>query len=471
MMNTTRKRATWLLAAWLLPAAGLLAQDPHAGHGHGPGEGHEEEEPMAPPGMIAIPQGVRDNLGITFATVERRVVQETMRLPGRFELAPHARTEHRAGARGRVELLARQYEPVAPGDLLFRLESTRWAELQRELAEAELAARMLAPREQATTRAREAAEQGVQVWRERLARLRELRESGAAQAPQIAEASAALAEAEGRLAEALAREQELAVEAFAVRDAGGANARFQVALREAATIMGCEEGWLLEDVEGRPRWQALRALEVRARRAGVASIVAVADGGLVQEGDLVVEVIDPAAVRFRGFALQADISMIQDGASVRIVPPHGGIASYTEVVEATMRLGTEADPDERTIDLVATPTTGDLPAWARPGVAAFVEVVTRGWGDSELAIPLGAVATDGLERVFFLRDREDPDQVRRVVADLGADDGRWVVVNSGLRPGDEVVLSGVYELRLTGSGKEQQGGHFHSDGSFHEAEH
>jgi multidrug efflux pump subunit AcrA (membrane-fusion protein) len=191
----------------------------------------------------------------------------------------------------------------------------------------------------------------------------------------------------------------------------------------------------------------------------------------VQEGDLVVEVIDPAAVRFRGFALQADISMIQDGANVRIVPPHGGIASYTEVVEAAMRLGTEADPDERTIDLVATPTGGDLPAWARPGVAAFVEVVTRGWEDSELAIPLGAVATDGLERVFFLRDRANPDQVRRVVADLGADDGRWIVVNSGVRPGDEVVLSGVHELRLTGSGKEQQGGHFHSDGTFHEAEH
>ena len=39
-----------------------------------------------------------------------------------------------------------------------------------------------------------------------------------------------------------------------------------------------------------------------------------------------------------------------------------------------------------------------------------------------------------------------------------------------VKVGDEVVLSGVYELKLATSGTAQKGGHFHADGSFH-AEH
>jgi hypothetical protein len=40
-------------------------------------------------------------------------------------------------------------------------------------------------------------------------------------------------------------------------------------------------------------------------------------------------------------------------------------------------------------------------------------------------------------------------------------------VNSGVAAGDEVVLDGVYELKLTGSGKPQGAGHFHADGTWH----
>ena len=53
-------------------------------------------------------------------------------------------------------------------------------------------------------------------------------------------------------------------------------------------------------------------------------------------------------------------------------------------------------------------------------------------------------------------------------ADLGATDGRWVVIQSGVRAGDEVVVDGVYQLMLATSGSAANGGHFHSDGTFHE---
>jgi hypothetical protein len=44
-----------------------------------------------------------------------------------------------------------------------------------------------------------------------------------------------------------------------------------------------------------------------------------------------------------------------------------------------------------------------------------------------------------------------------------------VIVQSGLAEGDEVVVDGLYELKLATSqaGGAVKGGHFHADGTFH----
>ena len=89
----------------------------------------------------------------------------------------------------------------------------------------------------------------------------------------------------------------------------------------------------------------------------------------------------------------------------------------------------------------------------------------------ELAIPLAAVQRDGLTPVIFRRAPDNPNEAIRIDGDLGIDDGRWVVVLSGLRDGDEVVLDGGFQLMLATSGQIQQGGHFHSDGTFHAEDH
>ena len=135
---------------------------------------------------------------------------------------------------------------------------------------------------------------------------------------------------------------------------------------------------------------------------------------------------------------------------------------------AAVRLGIGADADERTVEILMTPA--DPPAWARPGVSAQLEIVSDG-GAIELAIPLSATIRDGLRTLFFRRDPGNPNQVIRVEADLGANDGAWVVVESGVKEGDEVVLDGVYQLMLASSGASPKGGHFHADGTFHEGEH
>ena len=106
----------------------------------------------------------------------------------------------------------------------------------------------------------------------------------------------------------------------------------------------------------------------------------------------------------------------------------------------------------------------------RPGVSAFLEVVLDASAAPGAAVPRSCIVQDGLEHVLFRRDPKKPNEVIRTEADMGMSDGRWVILNSGVMVGDEIVLDGAYELKLatSRSGIQQKGGHFHADGSFHE---
>jgi multidrug efflux pump subunit AcrA (membrane-fusion protein) len=96
-----------------------------------------------------------------------------------------------------------------------------------------------------------------------------------------------------------------------------------------------------------------------------------------------------------------------------------------------------------------------------------LEVVLAG-GTEELAIPQSAVVRDGTRAIIFRRDPANPDMVIRMEADLGLSDGRWVVIQSGVKEGDEVVMGGNFQLMLATGGSTEKAGHFHPDGTFHE---
>ena len=116
-------------------------------------------------------------------------------------------------------------------------------------------------------------------------------------------------------------------------------------------------------------------------------------------------------------------------------------------------------------------TPEKLSSWAKAGVSAQLEIITEETSVAQLAIPLAAVQQDGLDLIIFRRNPKKPNEAIRLEADLGLNDGRWVAVLSGLKDGDEVVLDGGFQLMLATSGSIQKGGHFHSDGTFHEGEH
>ena len=429
--------------------------------------GHRDEPShgatTAPTNRIDVPPAVRQNLGITFAKVERRRVASTLRVPGRFELLPSARREYRTGLAGRVELRVKQFNKVDAGAVLYRVDSPEWHRLRLTLQDAQSAVERAAAGVAVAEKARAEAEQTATALQARVSSLAGMDVKKADLDADLAVRRAALPRLE---AELKAKQVELAE----------ARRQLPIQMAAAASAVGTTPEHLAEEVGGgearTARWRALDAFEVRARDAGVVESVPVTNGAWVEAGGLVMTAIDPAAVRFAATGLQSDLARLREGLAARIVAPSpaagGGPDAPAAVIPGKLSVGLSHNADQRSSDLYVTPEPATAAAhWARPGVSTFAEVVTEGSDDPELAIPVASVIRDGLAQVFFRRDPKDADKVIRVEADLGLADGKWVVVNSGVAAGDEVVLDGVYELNLTGGGKPAGGGHFHADGTWH----
>lgn len=447
----------------------------------------------APSNRVDIPESVRRNLGITFAQVESRPVAQTIRVPGQFELLPEARREYRTMLSGRVELLVRQFERVERDTPLYRLTSPEWRELQARLSEAESSIRQSEARVSsiplliaAHRRHEEILEESIALWEARVAQLEQSRASGVVTNEIFTGARNTLLSQKAELAEILEKEADLEGQIVSVQaEHDAAHAQFRLLISTASSVLGIDEAALCAPYELDDHinvgihshetptsrvpaaWREIDEIEVRAQSPGVIQTLELTNGAWASAGSLVLATVRPDQLRFKAMAMQSDLTRLRDGLPARIVPPKGGSVDLQDAMDATLAIGLSADPRERTLELIATPET--LSTWARPGVSAHLEIYTAG-GERALAIPLSCVARDGLERVIFRRDPRDPNKVIRLEADLGVDDGRWIVIKSGVREGDEIVLDGVYQLMLATSGSAEKGGHFHSDGTFHAGE-
>jgi multidrug efflux pump subunit AcrA (membrane-fusion protein) len=434
----------------------------------------------APTNRVEIDAAVRRNLGITFAKVERRTVARTLRVPGRFELLPTARREYRVPGAGRVEVLVQQYQRVEAGTPLYRVDSPRWRELQRELTDADAAVRLaqagsdsIGPFMEAHEKHHTEIQSAVDLWAERVATLEQLQAAGGARGDEAAQARASLASARAAYAETLEKEAELMARQREVRaQLDAARSRVAILLESAASLTGRSVPELLAADRGRPRWQEIGAIEVIAHSPGVVETIHTTPGAFVDQTGPVLTTVQPLLVRFRAHGLQSDLGRLADGLTAGIVAPQGGSWPAGARIVGTLALAPTADAERRTIELVVTPDPGaPLPAWARAGVSASLEVIVAGIGGEELAIPLACVARDGTRSIVFRRDPADPDRAIRLEADLGVDDGRWVVIKSGVAEGNELVHDGVYQLMVATSGGITKGGHFHPDGTFHDGDH
>ena len=446
------------------------AADEHAGHDHA---GHDHAGHDHGSQGVALTATVRENLGITFVKSEYRVVRGLLRLPGRFESESSARRAYQMPLSGQVDVLVKPYQHVAVGDPLYRVASASWNVLQRELAEASIAAQLVAERYAAAQAHVQALDQAVGLWGDRATNLERLAKEVGGKASEVAEAKGRAADLMVQQAEARLRMAEMKREAQGAdgaADGGLAAIRLRQIIATAARITGVDAATLTADTKGRPHWQTIDAPVILARSPGTVEGEVATSGTWLDERATVLTVTDPTGVRLRASALQADLPKLRDGLTARIVgaDPHDPLR-----IPATVVLAPIADAVDRSVALIARPTADAvIPANVRPGVTALLEVAISGSNDEELAIPVAATIRDGLKVIFFKRNNTTPDVVEKVEADLGASDGRWVVVNSGVKEGDEVVVGGLYPLKLS----QQEGGaagagHFEADGTFHTGKH
>ena len=444
-------------AGLLLLAAGCREEKSSGAPGATNANANTAAAAPPPSNRIDLPESVRQNLGITFAKVERRRVASTLRVPGRFELLPSARREYRATLPGYVQLLVEQYDEVPEGKPIFRMDSPEWHKLKRELHEAEIGIERATAELAVAERTKTEAEEVAAAVQKRVDALAGAEVRRAELDTELATRRAAIP----RL------ESEIEVKRVALDEA---KHDLELNIAKAASVLGLTPEHLreTEKTEGgheTQRWYAINHVGLAARDAGLVESIGVTDGSWAEANTLIATTVNPKAVRFRAVGMQSDLARLKSGLEATVVPPKGVAGGQQSGVPGKLQIGPVADPQQRTVDLIVA--MNQPSEWMRPGVSSTLEIVTDGSAQPELSVPTAAVVRDEMTQVFFRRDPRDPNKVIRMEADLGVSDGKWVVVKSGVKEGDEVVLHGVYELKLAGGGKPTGGGHFHADGTWH----
>jgi len=186
---------------------------------------------------------------------------------------------------------------------------------------------------------------------------------------------------------------------------------------------------------------------IRAPFTGVLGIRQVDKGQYLNGGAPIVPLqsMDPVYVNFS--LPQQDVAALEVGAEVRVsadsianAKPVGRITAINSVV----------DPETRNVQVQAT--FHNPRAQLRPGM--FVDVqVELGSSTGVIALPASAISYAPYgNSVFVIGDVKGPDGkpykgVRQQFVKLGASRGDQVAILSGVKPGEEVVTSGVFKLR------------------------
>ncbi|MFT7621145.1 MAG: multidrug efflux pump subunit AcrA (membrane-fusion protein) [Myxococcota bacterium] len=448
LMNSV-KRPAMVLA--LLTAALALTSCGHPDHPPAPAP--PAAEPEGPIERLDVPAPVRSNLGIRFVTAELRAVERIVRLPGRFAPDPAAVHVYPAPLAGPVRPAVRLHERVTTGQLLATIDSPELRRRQLELHEAEhTIARAVSARKLVRARLKSVKKRLVHT-RRRMKRLQSL--------------SGKSADIDALRVELEAERDVLEAESVA----GGAEIERErhhhhVLIEALSAVAGVSaesldaEGGKGTDTEG-PAWSRLTALEIRATADGVVTTLPLARGAWADRGAALLEVTDPARLRFVATALEGDIGRLEPG-----LP--GRISTTAGEASGPITIGVRSDTTARTFPVVVYPSA--ISNKMRAGLTGFLDVTVAGAGIEEIAVPMSAVVRAGLKQVVFRRNPSNPDEVIRAEVDTGPDDGKWVAVYSGVNLNDEIVDAGAYELQLaTSAGPKKPVGHVHADGSVHEA--
>lgn len=476
---------------------------------------------MAPSAWIDLPQSVRKNLNITFASVEERALQSELEFPGVVVAPEEAFSTHSAPVNGRASFVVGIGDSVQEGQKLgefypYHLPELRSAiidtamlvnDAEANVARLELQAKELADRRKLLelvsgaagalqyrrSSAKAALEDEEELRKEQIRQLEELNKAGGGMATQIADARAAMASTHSAIREAEAEvaesELEIARIKVEIRDLEGeislnaqelASARTGLQLvqgRHLNALLECSKALFTDistltelDASGVPGWQRVDRGALMASQAGVIT-ERVSDGTLVEEGQPLLQLRVSRRMVVQFSLPQSGANTLSAGMMAHVSPASG--AGINSALNATLRGGVVQDSSARGMvtRYAAMADAHEAPTWWQPGALVAVRVVTEQSSPTSTVIPADCLIQDGLELVYFLRDPENPDRVMRQVADVGMRTPHFVELKSGVMAGYEVVLQGVYELKLSRQGAAAAGGHFHADGTWHPEAH
>jgi membrane fusion protein, multidrug efflux system len=186
---------------------------------------------------------------------------------------------------------------------------------------------------------------------------------------------------------------------------------------------------------------------IRAPFSGVLGIRKVNLGQYLAGGGAIVtlQALDPIYVNFG--VPQQTASQIHVGHTLHVTTEDAAGKTFSGRVTAI-----DSVVDETTRNLQVQATLANPGGTLRPGMFVQVEVVS-GAPQSVIALPTSAInyAPYG-DSVYVISDMKDPKGqtyrgVRQQFVKIGPSRGDQVAILSGVKPGDEVVTSGVFKLR------------------------
>jgi membrane fusion protein, multidrug efflux system len=186
---------------------------------------------------------------------------------------------------------------------------------------------------------------------------------------------------------------------------------------------------------------------IRAPFSGVLGIRQVNLGQYLSDGQVIVSLqsLHPIYVNF-GVPQQA-ASQVVMGHKVRVRPGEGEGAEFGGRVTAI-----DSVVDEATRNIQVQATLPNPEGTLRPGMFVQTELML-GTGRPVVALPASAISYAPYgNSIFVVGDMKDPNGVpyrgvRQQFIKLGGARGDQVAVISGVKPGDEIVTSGVFKLR------------------------
>jgi RND family efflux transporter MFP subunit len=184
----------------------------------------------------------------------------------------------------------------------------------------------------------------------------------------------------------------------------------------------------------RERWS--RA-EVKAPFDGVVADRYVEAGQMVAAGTPVARVVDPYVLELSGAISEREVAWVSPDApaTVTVAGRAGALPGRVHWVSL------EADPATGKFQVEVRVENRDLVL--RPGVVARAQVLKE-QHDGVIVVPRDAIVMRGHTAVAFV---VDGDRARRREITVGPDQGLMTAIESGLEPGDRLVVRGQRELR------------------------